>query len=115
MIEESAVEISRCQEEIQSLSYAIANIEIEHEIGKIDDQNYNIAFGLLQETLKRATTEKTDYELIKSKLSGILLGEGSQNNQQKTKVYAETVTQVPTKLPVPPVVVYVKEIGKAGI
>ncbi len=114
MIEESAVEINRCQEEIQSLSYAIVNIELEHEIGKIDDQSYNTAFGLLQETLKRATSEKTDYELIKSKLSNILLGDGLQS-QKQTKIYAETVAQAPTKLPEPPVVVYVKEIGKAGI
>ncbi len=39
IIEDSSVEIDRCAEEITSLSYAIANLEIEHEIGKIHDEN----------------------------------------------------------------------------
>ena len=34
--------------------------------------------------------------------------------EQKSKVYAETVRES-TELPEPPVVVYVKEVGKAGI
>jgi hypothetical protein len=115
IIDESAVEIDRCQDEITSLSYAIANLEIEHEIGKIDDENYRMAFALLQDTLRRATTEKTDFELTKSKLSGVLLGDQASNQQKTNKVYAEQVTNAATKLPEPPVVVYVKEIGKAGL
>ncbi len=113
--DESAIEIDRCQDEITSLSYAIANLEIEHEIGKVDEENYKMAFALLQDTLRRATTEKTDYELTKSKLSSVLLGDQSSNLQKTNKVYAETVTNAATKLPEPPVVVYVKEIGKAGL
>jgi hypothetical protein len=113
IVDESAIEIERCQEEITSLSYAIANLEIEHEIGKVDEENYKNAFALLQETLKRATLEKTDFELTKSKVSSVLLGD-SQDSTQKSKTYAEQVS-VASKLPEPPVVVYVKEIGKAGI
>ncbi len=114
IIDESAIEIERCNEEITSLSYAIANLEIEHEIGKIDEENYKSAFTLLQEALRRATTEKTDYELTKSRLSSVLLGDQSQVAPKINKVYAEQVNTT-TKLPEPPVVVYVKEIGKAGI
>jgi hypothetical protein len=114
IVDESAIEIERCDEEITSLSYAIANLEIEHEIGKIDEENYKSAFTLLQDTLKRATSEKTDYELTKSKLSSVLLGDQSQETPKTNKVYAEQVNTT-TKLPEPPVVVYVKEIGKAGI
>ena len=113
IVDESAIEIERCQEEISSLSYAICNLEIEHEIGKVDEENYKNAFALLQETLKRATLEKTDFELTKSKVSSVLLGD-SQDTLQRTKTYAEQVS-VAQKLPEPPVVVYVKEIGKAGI
>ena len=113
IVDESAIEIERCQEEISSLSYAIVNLEIEHEIGKLDEENYKNAFALLQETLKRATLEKTDFELTKSKVSSVLLGD-SQDTTQRTKTYAEQVS-VAQKLPEPPVVVYVKEIGKAGI
>jgi hypothetical protein len=117
IIDESAIEIERCQEEITSLSYAIANLEIEHEIGKVDEENYKMAFALLQETLRRATAEKTDYELTKSKLSSVLLGDQSSPSAPKiNKIYAETVNNTATKLPEPPVVVYVKEIGnKVGI
>ena len=113
IVDESTIEIVRCQEEITSLSYAIANLEIEHEIGKVDEETYKNAFALLQETLKRATLEKTDFELTKSKVSSVLLGD-SQDTTQRTKTYAEQVS-VAQKLPEPPVVVYVKEIGKAGI
>ena len=77
IVDESAVEIDRCQDEITSLSYAIANIEIEHEIGKVDDENYRMAFALLQDTLRRATSEKTDFELTKSRVSSVLLGDQS--------------------------------------
>jgi hypothetical protein len=114
IIDESAIEIDRCQDEITSLSYAIANVEIEHEIGKLDDETYRQAFALLQDTLRRATTEKTDFELTKSKLSSVLLGDQTQNTLKTNKVYAEQVSNA-SKLPEPPVVVYVKEIGKAGI
>jgi hypothetical protein len=114
IVDESAVEIDRCQDEITSLSYAIANLEIEHEIGKVDDETYRQAFSLLQDTLRRATTEKTDFELTKSKLSSVLLGDQSQSQLKTNKVYAEQVSNA-SKLPEPPVVVYVKEIGKAGL
>ena len=113
IIDESIVEIERCKEEITSLTYAIVNLEIEHEIGKVDEENYKTAFALLQETLKRATVEKTDFELTKSKISSVLIGD-QQDTTQRTKTYAEQVS-VAQKLPEPPVVVYVKEIGKAGL
>ncbi|MGE5188162.1 MAG: CdvA-like protein [Betaproteobacteria bacterium] len=117
IIDESIIEIERCNEEISSLSYATANLEIEHEIGKVDDENYRQAFALLQETLRRAQAEKNDFEVTKSKLSSVLLGDQTQVPAKPvaTKVYAETVSNAATKLPEPPVVVYVKEIGKAGI
>ncbi len=118
IIDESSIEIERCQEEITSLSYAIANLEIEHEIGKVDDENYKAAFALLQDTLRRASSEKTDFELTKSRLSSVLLGDQNANNPnipKTTKVYAETVNTTATKLPEPPVVVYVKEPAKTTI
>lgn len=114
IIDESAIEIDRCQDEITSLSYAIANLEIEHEIGKVDEENYRMAFALLQDTLRRATSEKTDFELTKSRLSSVLLGDQSLISLKTNKVYAEQVSNA-SRLPEPPVVVYVKEIGKAGI
>jgi len=115
IVDEAFIEIERCQEEITSLSYAIANLEIEHEIGKVDDENYKAAFALLQDTLRRASSEKTDFELTKSRLSGVLLGDQFSVGPKTSKIYAETVTNSATRLPEPPVVVYVKEVGKASI
>jgi hypothetical protein len=108
-----AQEVVRCNQEIKALNYAILHLELEHEIGKINDETYQSAFKLLQESLKRANTEKSDMELTKTKLSNILLGD-SKESAQKTKVVAAPINEAP-ELPEPPVVVYVKEIGKAGI
>lgn len=102
-------EIAKCNEEAKSLNYALVNLEIEHEIGKVDSQYYDMAFSMIQESIKRVHMRKTDMELTTSKLSNILLGDSSKSVEQtKTKGSAQD-------LPEPPVVVYVKEIGKAGI
>ena len=148
--DETKKEIVRCNEEIKTLGYAVVNLELEHEIGQIDDEAYTSAFTLLQENLKRASMEKSDIELTKSKLSNIVLGEASKpeqktnmatltfedtdekvtSNEAATEisteppevVNAEKTNEAPdeipdeaSELPEPPVVVYVKEVGKAGI
>jgi hypothetical protein len=139
LAEEANTEITRCNQEIKTLGYAVVNLELEHEIGQVDDEAYKSAFTLLQENLKRANTEKSDIELTKSKLSNIVLGD-SPKTEQKTNTTStestkkeipnetakettnETQKEAPdetpeeaSELPEPPVVVYVKEVGKAGI
>jgi len=148
--DETKKEIVRCNEEIKTLGYAVVNLELEHEIGQVDDEAYQSAFTLLQENLKRANMEKSDIELTKSKLSNIVLGEASKPEQKTNMatvtfdesdekvtpteaadeiaveppeaVNAENINETPdeipeeaSELPEPPVVVYVKEVGKAGI
>ena len=154
--EEANKEIARCSEEIKTLGYAVVNLELEHEIGQVNDEAYQSAFTLLQENLKRASTEKTAIELTKSKLSNIMLGDTSKPEQKTTVSYTTPTTPINEKmnettetnteekvdetpkepealnveetneapdetpeeaseLPEPPVVVYVKEVGKAGI
>ncbi len=98
IIDESIIEIERCNEEITSLSYAIANLEIEHEIGKVDEENYRQAFALLQETLRRAQAEKNDFELTKSKLSSVLLGDQTQVPCEISCQPKFTLKQSPTQL-----------------
>lgn len=119
LIEEIDREIARCANEIRELNYALVHLEIEHEIGKINDQSYGAAFSIIQENLKRVNTEKSDLELIKNKLTNILLGETIEK-AEKAKVREEiskekTPATATPELPEPPVVVYVKEIGKASI
>jgi len=111
--DEVVKEVVRCDQDIKALNYAVLHLELEHEIGKINDETYQSAFKLLQESLKRANTEKSDMELTKTKLSNMLLGD-SKESAQKTKVVAAPINEA-LELPEPPVVVYVKEIGKAGI
>jgi hypothetical protein len=118
--EETVKNIERCNEEMKALNYALVNLEIEHEIGKVNDQAYNIAFEIIQENLKRVNTEKADLELMKSKLSNIMLGDTTKTTDLragKTKqdnVKSSTTVYAAPELPEPPVVVYVKEIGKTG-
>jgi len=105
----------------------LVHLEIEHEIGKIDEQAYQTALLMIQECLKRANMEKTDLESMKSKLSNILLGEKpsepvemktEQTEQEAKKETEEQKTETPAppspNLPEPPVVVYVKEVGQSG-
>ena len=121
-------EINRCEEETKTLSYATVNLELEHEIGKIDDGPYKSAFSLLQEALKRVNSQKSDLAATKSKISNIVLGDSPEIEQKpktklpienkvsvETKIPDEPIKEAPADLPEPPVVVYVKEVGKAGI
>ena len=119
VLDEAIQGITRCEEETTTLSYGVLHLELEHEIGKISDDVYRAAFSQLQETLRRTIAEKADLETMKSKLSNMLLGDSPQVAEpklpeQKSKVYAEAVRET-SELPEPPVVVYVKEVGKAGI
>jgi chromosome segregation ATPase len=154
--EEANKEIVRCNEEIKTLGYAVVNLELEHEIGQVEDEAYKSAFTMLQENLKRANVEKSAIELTKSKLSNIMLGDSSkieqktitttnvaeptntevsneaaeettdeaaietpeppeEINTEKTNETPEETPEEASELPEPPVVVYVKEVGKAGI
>jgi hypothetical protein len=117
--DEVNAEAKRCEEETKALNYALVHLEIEHEIGKIDDQNYEKAFTIIQENLKLINVEKADLEATKIKIANILLGDipkafELETNKTKTDAPKEPAYASP-ELPEPPVVVYVKEIGKAGI
>jgi len=113
--EEIEDEIAKCNEEMKALNYALVNLEIEHEIGKVDNKCYETAFSMIQENIKRVHMEKTDLELTTSKLSSILLGDTSKLVEQMKGKVTETPKGFASGLPEPPVVVYVKEIGKTGI
>lgn len=66
-------------------------------------------------------------ETVKNKLSNVLLGDAPVVAEpkviptmptvvkQENKIYAEKVNEPAANLPEPPVVVYVKEVAKAGI
>jgi hypothetical protein len=121
-------ETVRCAKEIKELNYALVNLEIEHEIGEIDEQSYQTSFATIQEYLKKANTEKSELEAMKSKLSNILLGEtpplieqetreepAEESRAQEQMQTSPTISPTPSpNLPEPPVVVYVKEVGESS-
>lgn len=118
LIGEVEKEITRCANQIRDLNYALVHLELEHEIGKIDDQSYQEAFAIIQENLKKANMEKSDMEQTKSKLSNILLGEtplSTEPEKMETPPKSSTLAAEMPGLPEPPVIVYVKEVGKASI
>jgi len=114
LIDELDKEISKSSSEIRDLNYALVHLEIEHEIGKIGDESYRTALSMIQDNLKRANAKKIDMELVKSKVSSILLGDALKLSEpEKNKLGKATSADTPG-LPEPPVIVYVKEIGKAS-
>ncbi|MGB9741258.1 MAG: CdvA-like protein [Candidatus Bathyarchaeia archaeon] len=119
LIEEINKEIAKCDETTKELNYALVNLEIEHEIGQIDNQSYENAFSLIQENLKRVNAMKSDLEQMRNKLSNILLGDALKIEEpvkpKVTEAPKETSPLETPELPEPPVVVYVKEIGKVGM
>ncbi len=165
LIEKSNDEIAQCEKEMSALSYAVVNLELEHEIGQIDEESYKSAFEMLQENLKRVSSRKSDILNTKGKLSNLMLGDspklesttsleqismGSEpilletetvdsddavvetetvdsddavvetetvdsENAVTETINGENSSDEVTDLPEPPVVVYVKEVGQAGI
>jgi len=117
LLDKISHEIDRLKEEVKTLNYALVHLEIEHEIGKVDEKNYEMAFTIIQDNIKRVNVEKADLEITLSKMSNILLGDASKTNCN-LKIEAPTpIGENPsaTELPEPPVVVYVKELGRSGI
>jgi hypothetical protein len=108
-------QISACSKQIAELNHALVNLEIEHEIGQVNDSAYENSMLLIQENMRCIKTERDDLELMKSKLSNLLLGE---NTRQITMPQVPTEQAIPeeasvasSSLPEPPVIVYVKNVN----
>ena len=109
LIEELDKEIARCTNEIKALNYGLVHLELEHEIGKIDDQSYEMAFMAIQENLTHINKEKEDLELTKNKLSNIILGEKTEESPrpqaeeahaaEETTEEAASETEIETSIP----------------
>ncbi|HKZ95042.1 MAG TPA: CdvA-like protein [Candidatus Bathyarchaeia archaeon] len=102
-------QIAKCNSQIRELNSALINIEIEREIGRIDDTAYQTALQMVQDGLKKVNYEKTDLESLRSQLSNLLLGDSTLPWKEP-----ETKTASTPALPEPPVVVHVKSASKTG-
>jgi hypothetical protein len=101
-------QITKCNSQVRELNSALIHIEIEREIGRIDEAAYQTAMQIIQDGLKRINSEKTDLEAMRNQLSNLLLGDTSPAQK-------ESETPMPSSsspLPEPPVVVHVKSAGK---
>ncbi len=129
-------EMAQCTQRVKELNSALINLEIEREIGQIDEDSYQTAIGMVREGLRRVNAEKNDFETLKSQLSNMLLGEIQKETiEEKTEEEVEekaeekeeplptpTSESLDTVLPEPPesnqplgespVVVYVKNVDK---
>ncbi len=113
--------IVKCAQQIKELNSALIHLEIEREIGKINDESYQTAMTMIQGGLKEANAEKNDFEVLRSQLSNIVLGDTAttteKTEEEKKDVPSEPVPQAstlpePSSLPEPPIVVHVKGTDK---
>lgn len=102
-------QIAKSNSQIRELNSALIHIEIEREIGRIDDSAYETALKMVQEGLKKVNSEKTDLESLRGQLSNLLLGDNALPGKEPETKAAPTLP-----LPEPPVVVHVKSAGKTG-
>jgi len=102
-------QIAKCNSQIRELNSALIHIEIEREIGRIDDSAYETALQMVQEGLKRINSEKTDLESLRSQLSNLMLGDTTTLGREPENKATST-----PPLPEPPVVVHVKSASKTS-
>jgi hypothetical protein len=100
----------QCNLQVKEFQLASGYLDIEREIGRIDEKSYQIAFELIQERFKQVSIEKADLEVVKNKLSNLTLGESRLMGGIRTepKKDAAPNLQASITLPEPPVVVTVK-------
>ena len=103
-------QIAKCNQQIRELNSALIHLEIEREIGRIDESAYQTAMEMIKEGFKQTNNEKNDLESMRNQLSNLLLGD------TQTPAGKETLTSsAPSPaLPEPPVVVHVKSATKTG-
>jgi len=102
-------QITKCNSQIRDLNSALIHIEIEREIGRIDESTYETALQIVQDGLKRVNSEKTDLESLRSQLSNLLLGDTPAADKE-----SEIKSTTSPPLPEPPVVVHVKGSAKTS-
>ena len=119
LVDEIDSEVKRCNKQIHDLHSALINLEIEREIGRLNGDSYEKALAIIQWGLKGVNAEKSDLEVVKSKLSNLLIGEKTsplpEVSQTKTPEQAETLkapAPVSPNLPEPPVIIHVRNPNK---
>ena len=111
-LEEIDTQIENCNTQIKDLNSALINLEIEHEIGRIDVESYRKSMAIILDGLKQTNTQKNDIQALRNNLSNMLLGEKSTGTEKQSESQKEPPSSPP--LPEPPVVVHVKNPEKTS-
>jgi hypothetical protein len=98
----------------------LINLELERELGRLNGEAYEKALGIIQWGLKGANAEKSDLEVLKSKLANLLLGDKTPEIPEVPKTTApeppaeapKPPEQVSPNLPEPPVIIHVRNTSK---
>lgn len=107
--------IAKRVQQMKELQSAMIHLELEREIGKIDEKPYETATEMIQDGLKWTSAEKSDLEALRNRLSNILLGEEPVAIiEAKAEKEVPPPPPAPPKLPEPPVVVHVKSAAKSS-
>lgn len=107
--------IAKRVQQMKELQSAMIHLELEREIGKIDEKPYETATEMIQDGLKWTSAEKGDLEALRNRLSNILLGEEPVAIiEAKAEKEVPPPPPAPPKLPEPPVVVHVKSAAKSS-
>ena len=97
---------SKCNQQTRELNSALVHLEIEKEIGRIDESSYQTAIEIILDGLRKTNSEKNDLESMRSQLSNLILGDAQVPTSGGEST---TSSNAPFPLlPEPPVVVHVK-------
>jgi hypothetical protein len=119
LVENIDSEVKKCNKQIHELHSAIINLEIEREIGRLKGESYEKALKMIQWGLKGVNAEKSDLEVLKTKLANLLLSEKTMPAPEVKQAITPEQNEVPkapstvaSNLPEPPVIIHVKNTAK---
>jgi len=108
VIAEIDKQVADCDARFKKLHSAKTHLEIESEIGEIDEGSYKKSLEIILDGLKSVITEKNDLDATRTRLSSLLLGEESPGTVETAEPVAEeTVSSQkaqtePTEETIPP-------------
>ncbi len=116
LLEEIDKLVAKCNQQVKEFQSASVYLEIEREIGRIDEKSYQTAYELIQERAKQVSVERADLEVLRNKISNVTLGESKMlgSMRTETKRDASSTSQSATTLPEPPVVVSYRGTASSG-
>lgn len=88
--------VTECNGKIKELNSALINLEIEREIGQINDESYQAAIQMVKDGITKLNAEKEDFEALKQKLTNLCLGEELKTKDADTTDEVAEVAETTT-------------------